>query len=286
MLDPRRYVRSPSGLLLPAEAAERRYVPRRPIAVDLFSGCGGFGLGFIQAGYEVVAAVEWEVEAAITYMTNLCRYGELTIHFVEESDRSRFESHFSKSLARAAKKKGVKRGFPLAGSGWISGQPRSIPDVKHFFFGDIRKLSGDRILKAIGRALGEIDCVTGGPPCQGYSVAGRREVMDPRNSLVFDFARLILELHPKSFVFENVPGITSMVTPDGVPVLDAFARILEDGNFMGIEALRRTVEAQVGAVGALRSKPVADGTKGGRKSVPPMPQASDQPDLFSREAAE
>jgi DNA (cytosine-5)-methyltransferase 1 len=69
---------------------------------------------------------------------------------------------------------------------------------------------------------------------------------------VFEFARMILEIHPKTMMFENVPGIIDMVTPDGVPVLDAFGRILEDGSFMTIDALKRTVEAQTGAVGILR----------------------------------
>jgi hypothetical protein len=68
---------------------------------------------------------------------------------------------------------------------------------------------------------------------------------------VFEFARMILEIHPKTMMFENVPGIIDMVTPDGVPVLDAFGRILEDGSFMTIDALKRTVEAQTGAVGIL-----------------------------------
>jgi DNA (cytosine-5)-methyltransferase 1 len=76
--------------------------------------------------------------------------------------------------------------------------------------------------------------------------------MDPRNSLVFEFARMILEINPKTMVFENVPGIMDMVTPDGVPVVDAFGRILEDGSFMTMDALKRTIEAQTGAVGLLR----------------------------------
>jgi DNA (cytosine-5)-methyltransferase 1 len=124
--------------------------------------------------------------------------------------------------------------------------------VKHFFLGDVRKLTGARILDAIGMKKREVDAVTGGPPCQGYSTAGKQNVMDPRNSLVFEFARMILEIHPKTMVFENVQGIINMVTLEGVPVLDAFGRILEDGSFMTIDALKRTVKAQTGAVGILR----------------------------------
>jgi len=54
----------------------------------------------------------------------------------------------------------------------------------------------------------EIDVVFGGPPCQGFSLIGKRSFDDPRNSLVFHYIRLVLELQPKFFVFENVKGIT------------------------------------------------------------------------------
>ena len=242
------YVTCPTGLVLPKDIAEQRYFPHLPTMVELFCGCGGFGLGFIEAGFDVVAASDWDCDAAITYMTNLCRYGEFTIHFIEKSDEERLEKHLSKSY----KKGSVSGGPRMAGSGWISHQPRSVPGVKYFFLGDIRKLTGARILDAIGMKKGEVDYVTGGPPCQGYSRAGKQNVMDPRNSLVFDFARMILEINPKTMMFENVPGIIDMVTPDGVPVLDAFGRILEDGSFMTIDALKRTVEAQTGAMGILR----------------------------------
>jgi DNA (cytosine-5)-methyltransferase 1 len=54
----------------------------------------------------------------------------------------------------------------------------------------------------------EIDVVFGGPPCQGFSLIGKRSLEDPRNSLVFHFIRLVLELQPKFFVLENVKGMT------------------------------------------------------------------------------
>lgn len=53
----------------------------------------------------------------------------------------------------------------------------------------------------------EIDVVFGGPPCQGFSLIGKRVIDDPRNSLVFHFVRLVLELNPKFFVMENVSGM-------------------------------------------------------------------------------
>ena len=54
----------------------------------------------------------------------------------------------------------------------------------------------------------EIDVVFGGPPCQGFSLIGKRAFDDPRNSLVFHFIRLVVELNPKFFILENVKGMT------------------------------------------------------------------------------
>jgi len=74
---------------------------------------------------------------------------------------------------------------------------------------DVALLTGSEIRKnsAIGRR--EIDVVISGSPCQGFSMMGKRDVDDPRNSLIFHFQRLVLELKPKFFVMENVPGITA-----------------------------------------------------------------------------
>ncbi|MEM8779676.1 MAG: DNA cytosine methyltransferase, partial [Cyanobacteria bacterium P01_G01_bin.49] len=52
-----------------------------------------------------------------------------------------------------------------------------------------------------------IDVVFGGPPCQGFSLIGKRSLEDARNSLVGHFIRLVLELNPKYFIIENVPGL-------------------------------------------------------------------------------
>jgi len=54
----------------------------------------------------------------------------------------------------------------------------------------------------------EVDVVFGGAPCQGFSMIGKRVLDDPRNSLVFHFVRLVLNLRPSYFVFENVRGLT------------------------------------------------------------------------------
>jgi DNA (cytosine-5)-methyltransferase 1 len=76
---------------------------------------------------------------------------------------------------------------------------------------DIRSLNADTLVDTYGRA----DIVIGGPPCQGFSMAGRRDTKDPRNSLFMDYLRFVSAFRPKYFVMENVPGILTMKTADG-----------------------------------------------------------------------
>ena len=256
----------PSGLILPERIARAQIEQQaKPKAVDFFAGAGGMSLGLIQSGFEVVAAVEWWPTAVLTYMSNLSRYGEVTMHFIEPSDRERME----KELHTIYRRQGLRfdaRGIlendgklrvneiSRAGSGWIASEPATTPGVKHLFIGDVRKLTSQRLLDDIGMDVGELDLVAGGPPCQGFSRAGKQDVMDPRNSLVFEFARFIVEMRPKGIVMEEVPAILDMVTPEGIPVVEAFCRILEDGGFAGLDALKKSIAQQTGAVGLLRGK--------------------------------
>jgi DNA (cytosine-5)-methyltransferase 1 len=57
---------------------------------------------------------------------------------------------------------------------------------------------------------GEVDLVFGGPPCQGFSQIGPRDLKDPRNLLYLEFARVLKALKPKVFVMENVPNMVTM----------------------------------------------------------------------------
>lgn len=76
--------------------------------------------------------------------------------------------------------------------------------------GDIRQTPTSILLREGGLRVGEAYMVCGGPPCQGFSTIGKREVGDIRNTLVFDFLRVVREAKPRFFVFENVPGFTNL----------------------------------------------------------------------------
>jgi DNA (cytosine-5)-methyltransferase 1 len=85
------------------------------------------------------------------------------------------------------------------------------PNTK-MFLSDIRKVTGTSLLKELDIVRGELDLLTGCPPCQGFSTlrTKRRNVaeFDPRNELVFEILRLTRSIRPQSIIFENVPGFT------------------------------------------------------------------------------
>lgn len=76
--------------------------------------------------------------------------------------------------------------------------------------GDVRLLDGALLRKHAGLKRGEeIALIAGGPPCQGFSIAGKKTGTDPLNDLVLDFSRIVKEAMPLAFLMENVPGITT-----------------------------------------------------------------------------
>jgi len=76
---------------------------------------------------------------------------------------------------------------------------------------DVRELQGSEILQSIGLDKGQIDLLAGGPPCQAFSVFGKRLGReDSRGQLVYHYIRLLAELQPRSFVLENVYGLLTV----------------------------------------------------------------------------
>ena len=61
-----------------------------------------------------------------------------------------------------------------------------------------------------GKDVPDIDLMIGGPSCQGFSRAGRRDKSDPRNMLFGEYVRVISEVRPKYIVLENVEGFVDM----------------------------------------------------------------------------
>lgn len=92
----------------------------------------------------------------------------------------------------------------------------NFPDIP-IFDDDIRNLTTDKILEFTKGQ--QVDLVVGGPPCQGFSVFGKRRFIntkgynpkeDDRNKLVYEYIRIVKELRPKYFFMENVKGFLSL----------------------------------------------------------------------------
>lgn len=76
--------------------------------------------------------------------------------------------------------------------------------------GDLSALSGKDLLAYIQKEKHEIDVIIGGPPCQGFSISGKRILDDPRNELYKAFVTIVADIQPKVFVMENVPGLVRL----------------------------------------------------------------------------
>jgi len=97
----------------------------------------------------------------------------------------------------------------------------NFPECRHYS-GDIEEFDPRRWLERCGSP--DVHLVVGGPPCQGFSVAGRRDPDDARNRLFRQFVRVVSELKPWYLVMENVPGILTMQKGAvKAAILEAFA---------------------------------------------------------------
>lgn len=137
--------------------------------IDLFCGVGGLSLGFEQAGFEVISAVDMWKDAIITYNHN-------------------------------RKDKVAK-----------------VETVEDFNEKDLPVLIN----------CNHITGIIGGPPCQGFSTVGRREIDDPRNKMYLEFYKAVKMAMPDFFVIENVKGMLTL--NKGAFVKDLIERFGPDG---------------------------------------------------------
>jgi DNA (cytosine-5)-methyltransferase 1 len=83
------------------------------------------------------------------------------------------------------------------------------PSVK-VYCKDIKEFGINDLKKDLRINDGDIDLIIGGPPCQAYSTVGKRVIDDPRGKLFQEYYRVLKEIKPNCFLFENVKGILSM----------------------------------------------------------------------------
>src|SRR6185369_3182805 len=133
-----------------------------PRFLDLYSGCGGFSLGLMMAGWTGVLGIEKERHAFESLSRNLI-YGSV----------------------------GYKYEWP----NWL---PKRNLTVGTF---------ARKYRKQILTLRGKVDLLIGGPPCQGFSMAGKRKKDDPRNLMFRHYIQIVSLIRPKLVVLENVRGI-------------------------------------------------------------------------------
>ncbi|MCI5681636.1 MAG: DNA cytosine methyltransferase [Paludibacteraceae bacterium] len=121
--------------------------------------------------------------------------------------------------------------FPMA-----KAYSENHPKVK-MYNKDIRDFSIDDLTRDLGICKGDVDVVVGGPPCQAYSTVGKRLIDDPRGKLFQEYYRMLTELRPKVFVFENVKGLLSMCGGELIhTILNLFGSLGYDMNIRLLNA--------------------------------------------------
>jgi len=185
-------------------------MPRNGLRVlDLFCGCGGLSMGFLEQGYDVVAGVDNWDDALRTFGRNHSRSAVVNADLSQTKSAGLFD------------------------------------------------------------AFRPIDVVIGGPPCQGFSISGRRDTTDPRNELYKGFVRVVRHLRPTAIVLENVPNLVAMAGGAICSAITAdFAAMGYDMSYkillasqLGVPQNRRRVFF-VGTLGSRRFR-FPDGTQGG-----------------------
>lgn len=109
--------------------------------------------------------------------------------FAIEHDRFAFATLKANLLSKSAF-------FKYSWPQWLPKEPLSITSLLDEYGKELAELSGS------------VDVLVGGPPCQGFSMAGRRQHDDPRNQLFRQYLRLVEVIEPKIVLIENVRGFT------------------------------------------------------------------------------
>ncbi|MEM1800056.1 MAG: DNA cytosine methyltransferase [Nitrososphaerota archaeon] len=147
---------------------------------------------------------------------------------------------------------GFSIGFGETVKAAIENHPHVVKTYAHnfpwvcLFPEDVKRVSGRKILEAVG----EVDVVIGGPPCEPFTSMNRKRKKDPLDRLMSDaqgrlmleFIRLVNELKPKIYVMENVPELVE--EPLGDVLKELFKRIGYDAHFNFLEAQRYGVPSR------------------------------------------
>lgn len=164
-------------------------------SIDLFAGPGGLATGFKWAGILPLIAVEWTDSTAQTYSYN---------HNAEIFETSKYQPTKDKRDA----------------SYLMSFCQESDKSV--LIHGDINLVSSKLIKELLLKRFGidceteTVDIVSGGAPCESFSLAGTRTIGDDRDELFSNISRIARAVKSKAILFENVKGLFSKKSKEGV----------------------------------------------------------------------
>lgn len=183
--------------------------------IELFAGCGGLNLGLEATGFELFFANELSPMAGETFAYNFLN--EDLDKLATESETSEkvlwVKSNYNRENLRARLREkpfeGDKEYSDLSNDTSLEGK-LLIGNIDNLieYFDDSKKH------KEISKL--DVDVLSGGPPCQSFSLAGKREKNNVKNSLPLSFAKFAGLTKPKVVLLENVKGITSPFDEDGV----------------------------------------------------------------------
>jgi DNA (cytosine-5)-methyltransferase 1 len=176
----------------------------RPTLISLFAGAGGLDIGLEQAGFTSLVVNELQTHACETLRQN---------KILNSLPNGDFEKWFGSQMEQRCYGS-VRDDYKKTLKTRLTSSSRPF-FLKHaeILQGDIKSFSSDEILRAAGKSVGEITLIAGGPPCQPFSRAGKRETIEVEDGRLFlEFVRVVRECRPRWFLFENVKGLAQSKT--------------------------------------------------------------------------
>lgn len=183
--------------------------------IELFSGCGGLSLGLEQSGFELTMANELSPMAAESFAYNF--FNENLEELANQGNKPKktiwLNSNFPELKPRLRENPFT---FPAYNSDAYTDMPSNTSDLKgKLVVGSIVELnrlldSDENLVTNLRTAFGSprgLDLVSGGPPCQSFSMAGLRQRDCEKNTLPWEFAKFVQHTQPKIAMLENVTGI-------------------------------------------------------------------------------
>lgn len=186
--------------------------------IELFAGCGGLSLGLEAAGFELVLANELSPMAAESFAYNLLNDN---LEQISKSHNKPKHTYWLNSNHQDLKSRLRENPFqfPMYGQKGYSDIPAETNNWEmlkgKLVIGSINELNklleaNPALIHQLQTAFGssrELDLVSGGPPCQSFSMAGKRLRDCEKNTLPWAFAKFVELTRPKIALLENVSGI-------------------------------------------------------------------------------